>query len=298
MAACRSAIERRRSGCVWRSFLERKFSTALSQEARSGWSERSNADGTTARRALGMFARGIAVEDDVDQLSGRQLALTALRNRMNSQYLYRALMHRRNSADAHRADVRDGRDLGLVPFWLASRASPEFGRSFAHAVADVVAMDNQGIAMIVGAADDQMDVRIVGVPVINPDPIQPRSGVELVVFEHSASETRPICGYGRRTAPRRADGTASNTCAGLESSDRALGAVPSSILRSGLHICGRPVVARLFSSSPRTTRRSSGKTRRGYRGMSQRSVFDNKARRSFRSIHIEAQPNSGVGEEA
>src|SRR5580693_4751586 len=124
MAACRSAIERRSSGCVWRSFLERKFSSALSQEARSGWSERSNADGTTARRALGMFARGIAVEDDVDQLSGRQLALTALRNRMNSQYLYRALMHRRNSADAHRADVRDGRDLGLVPFWLAARASP------------------------------------------------------------------------------------------------------------------------------------------------------------------------------
>ncbi len=56
---------------------------------------------------------------------------------MNSQYLGRALMHRRNSADAHRAYVRDGRDLGLLPFWLLSRASPEFGRSFAHAVTDV-----------------------------------------------------------------------------------------------------------------------------------------------------------------
>jgi hypothetical protein len=32
--------------------------------------------------------------------------------------------------------------------------------------------------------------------------------------------------------------------------------------------------------------------------MAQRSVFDNKARRSFWSIHIEAQRNSGVGEEA
>src|SRR5260370_11142869 len=59
---------------------------------------------------------------------------------MNPQYLGRALMHRRNSADAHRAYVRDGRDLGLLPFWLLSRASPEFGRSFAHAVADLVAM--------------------------------------------------------------------------------------------------------------------------------------------------------------
>ena len=51
----------------------------------------------------------------------------------------------------------------------------QFGGSLAHAVTDVVAMDDEGVAAIVGAAHDQMDVRIIGVPVINSDPIQPRS---------------------------------------------------------------------------------------------------------------------------
>jgi len=103
--------------------------------------------------------------------------------------------------------------------------------------------------------------------------------------------------YGRRTAPRRADGTASNTCAGLESSDRALGAAPSSILRSGLHICKR-LLLHVCSPPLRAPRRSSGKTRRGYRGMAQKIGILNKARCSFWSIHIEPQRNSGVGEEA
>src|SRR5260370_15882369 len=40
-------------------------------------------------------------------------------------------------------------------------------------------MDDERVAAIVGATHDQMDVRIVSVPVINPDPIQPRSEVVL-----------------------------------------------------------------------------------------------------------------------
>ena len=71
----------------------------------------------------------------------------------------------------------------MLPFWLASRASPEFGRSFAHAVADVVAMDDEHVAAIASAAHDQMDVRIVGCSAINSDPVHPRSDVVLHLLD-------------------------------------------------------------------------------------------------------------------
>jgi hypothetical protein len=59
----------------------------------------------------------------------------------------------------------------------------QFRGSLAHAVTDVVAMDDEGVAAIVSAAHDQMDVRVVGVPVIDPDPIQARSEVMLHLLD-------------------------------------------------------------------------------------------------------------------
>ena len=59
----------------------------------------------------------------------------------------------------------------------------QFGRSLAHAATDVVAMDDEHVAAIVSAVHDQMDVRIVSVPVINSDPIQPRTEVVLHLLD-------------------------------------------------------------------------------------------------------------------
>jgi hypothetical protein len=49
-------------------------------------------------------------------------------------------------------------------------------------------MDDKRVAAIVSAAYDQMDVRIVGVPVIDPHPIQPRSEVVLYLPDEVAGE--------------------------------------------------------------------------------------------------------------
>src|SRR5260370_41209642 len=79
-------------------------------------------------------------------------------------------------------------------------------------------------------------------------------GMDLVVFEHGAGETQPIHGLRPKdgTMPSRRH-CLKHMCRPRKSGRRAFGAAPSSILRSGLHTCKRPVVARLFSSSPRTT---------------------------------------------
>src|SRR5260370_37299486 len=63
-------------------------------------------------------------------------------------------------------------------------------------------------------------------------------GVELVVFEHGAGETQPICGLrpkGGTVASRRH--CLKPMCRPRKSHGRAVGAAPSSILRSGLHTC-------------------------------------------------------------
>ncbi len=59
---------------------------------------------------------------------------------------------------------------------------PQFGeRQFlgarAQAVADIVARDDEILAALVDAAHQQMDMWIVGVPVIHRDPVEPRSQV-------------------------------------------------------------------------------------------------------------------------
>ena len=80
MAACRSAIERktpRRMRC--RVILEKKFSTALSQEAEVGvkWKVQRGWRASQSQH-FGMFVGGIVVEHRVDQLAGRDLALDGI----------------------------------------------------------------------------------------------------------------------------------------------------------------------------------------------------------------------------
>ena len=72
----------------------------------------------------------------------------------------------------------------------------QFGRSLAHAVTDVAAMDDKRVAAIVSPAHDQMDVRIVGVPVINRDPIQPRPEVVLHMLDEVTSKGSKVLHLG------------------------------------------------------------------------------------------------------
>src|SRR5271169_5900478 len=83
MAACRSAIEQKTPRRIrWRVILEKKFSTALSQEAevgvkwkvQRGWRDSQASTPAFARAGLGMFVGGIVVEHRVDRLLGRDLA--------------------------------------------------------------------------------------------------------------------------------------------------------------------------------------------------------------------------------
>ena len=53
------------------------------------------------------------------------------------------------------------------------------GRAIAKTPADVFAADDQVLAVIGAAADEDMDVRIVGVPVVDRDPVEPGAEVPL-----------------------------------------------------------------------------------------------------------------------
>jgi hypothetical protein len=54
----------------------------------------------------------------------------------------------------------------------------------------------RGVAAIVSAAHDQMDVGFVSVPVINPDPIQPRSEVVLHLLDEVTSKGSKVLHLG------------------------------------------------------------------------------------------------------
>jgi hypothetical protein len=80
MAACRSAMERNtpwRMRC--RVISEKKFSTALSQEAEVGGEAKGPARMTRQPgHDFRMLVGGIVVEDDVDELASRDLALDGI----------------------------------------------------------------------------------------------------------------------------------------------------------------------------------------------------------------------------
>src|SRR5438132_5817084 len=80
MAACRSAIEWNTPRRMrWRVILEKKFSTALSQDAEVGVKWKGPA--RMARQPgqhFGVFVRGVVVEHRVDHLAGGDLALDGI----------------------------------------------------------------------------------------------------------------------------------------------------------------------------------------------------------------------------
>ena len=70
-----------------------------------------------------------------------------------------------------------------------------------HAIGDVVLGDDQILAGLVLAPDDDMAVRMAGVEVIDRDPIEPRSEVFLHLAHHVAGEGakigQPVAVLGR-----------------------------------------------------------------------------------------------------
>jgi hypothetical protein len=69
---------------------------------------------------------------------------------------------------------------GLLDLQLGARSQPfgrQLGGAMAKAIGDVVARDDEVFAGVVAPAHDQVGVRVVGVPVIDRHPIQPRAQV-------------------------------------------------------------------------------------------------------------------------
>ena len=85
-------------------------------------------------------------------------------------------------------------DLALEPgadflfaSWSQLKRHP-FRRAGAKAVADVVAADDQILAVVGAAADQHVNVRVVGIPVIDGDPVEAGPEVALGVLHQFAGE--------------------------------------------------------------------------------------------------------------
>src|SRR3546814_5408039 len=88
-------------------------------------------------------------------------------------------------------------EIGAWPQFLGD----EVARSVAHAFLDVVAGNHEVLAVVADAAHDQVDVRMLGVPVIDSDPIEPRIEVLLDLADQIAGEglqVRHLHGVVRR----------------------------------------------------------------------------------------------------
>ena len=67
---------------------------------------------------------------------------------------------------------------GLLDLQLGARPQPfgrQFGGTMAEAIGDVVARDDEVFACVVAPAHDDVRVRVVGVPVVDGHPFQPRA---------------------------------------------------------------------------------------------------------------------------
>ena len=66
-----------------------------------------------------------------------------------------------------------------------------------HAFADVIAGNHQILAVVAFAAHDDMDVRIVSVPMIDPDPVELRTEIPLGLHHQVPGERfeigEPLC---------------------------------------------------------------------------------------------------------
>ena len=75
------------------------------------------------------------------------------------------------------------------------------GGAIAKAVADVVAADDQILAVIGAAADQNMDMRVVGVPVVDRDPVELGAEIAFDIRHQLAREgaqVRQLGGVLRR----------------------------------------------------------------------------------------------------
>ncbi len=66
-----------------------------------------------------------------------------------------------------------------------------------HALADVVPRDDEVLPVVGAAAQDDVDVRVVGVPVIDADPVELGAEVFLDLAHEVAREPLEICHLGR-----------------------------------------------------------------------------------------------------
>ena len=89
---------------------------------------------------------------------------------------------------------------GGPDFLLAARPELQgdaLGGAVAEALADVVAADDEVLAVVGAAAHQHMDVRIVGVPVIDGDPVELRAEIAFGVGHQLAGEGAKIGHLGR-----------------------------------------------------------------------------------------------------
>ena len=88
---------------------------------------------------------------------------------------------------------------------LAARAKLQrdaLGRAIAKTPADVFAADDQVLTVIGAAADEDMDVRIVGVPVVDRDPVELGAEILLDIEHQLARERLEVADLGRRLPAR------------------------------------------------------------------------------------------------
>ena len=115
--------------------------------------------------------------------------------------------------DVAQGPVEAGPALGLdflfqgrADFQLAARTELQrdaLGGAVAEALADVVAADNEVLPVIGPAADQDMDVRVVGVPVIDGHPVEPGAEIALGIGHQLAREGPEIRHLRRRPPARR-----------------------------------------------------------------------------------------------
>src|SRR5258708_7187185 len=80
---------------------------------------------------------------------------------------------------------------GRTDFLFAARAQLQgdpLGGAIAKSPADVGAADDQVLAVVASPADEDMDMRVVGIPVVDRDPIEPGAEIAFGIRHHLTGE--------------------------------------------------------------------------------------------------------------
>jgi hypothetical protein len=103
------------------------------------------------------------------------------------------------SSRRQNSPLMSGADFQLAPW--PQFESDTFRRATAKAVADVVTADDQVLAAVGPAADEHMDMGVVGVPMIDRDPVETGAEVALRVL-HQLPREGPKVGHLARVLRR------------------------------------------------------------------------------------------------